>query len=184
MIRARKTAEQLRPVRGELFDMVRDGSSLWSIANRFDSTEVNVRVALNSYRPYVHWLRDNYHNRHERDAVVRMMRKARYSVEDMAIILQCDQAEMQRTVNEVRKRDNRAYFQAIEESNLSKVSIYDVENFRDAVNEGQMLCYGETEDGVLLYCMVERKYKYWCMTDQGSFEWNWLAVKNKEMFGK
>ena len=179
-----KTGVELFEKRREMFTAIENGESINVIAKTYETKKAVIRDLLSHYHAYQMWARNLFADKYSRDSLIRRLKKDGYSTEDLAELLDEDPVWMQTFMMDFKRRDNKRYFQALEESNMSKVNIYDVERFRDAVNVGQQLCFGVTEDGLKLYCIVEVKYPYWTKTDCGNFEWNWLAVMNKEMFGK
>lgn len=170
--------------REEIFQKMVEGSNFNSIATRNHVKSSVIRNMMQTYKPYRDWVRVHFDAQGLSPDFVRKMRRNGYSMTEISDLLNVDYEMVHDIVKDVERRDKTFYYQIVEIENQSLVNVSDVDKFRDMVMIGQQLCYDETDDGILLFCIVEEKYKHFAKTDRGAYEWNWLCVKNKELIGK
>lgn len=157
-----------------------EGISFSKLAAEYRKDKATFNRELLRYRPYVKWLNDRRQDPSLRYIDLRSMLTKGFNIRHIAELFDMSYDD---TVAEIRKleaADGRTYLSDDSDSEYKHfITVYDVERFREKVNVGELLVYDRTDDGVMLFCKVLKKHRYFATTDVGTVQWNWLCVKNE-----
>ena len=159
-------------------DVVDGGDSFGKVAYKYGTTKAKVKDILYDYKPYTDWLKKMRSNEnHLKSQILMYMGKGK-SVEFLSEHYQMEKEAIERYVSEINRRSSSQITYDV--PGQRAVSITDVRRFARFTEVGDLLTCGITKDGLLIKCKVLKKYPHFAMTDLGTFDWNWLCVKNIE----
>lgn len=167
----------------DIFQQALDGASYASIASKQRTTKDNLIEQLSEYRPYKKWLADRRRSPSLRYDDLRVMLTRGFTTRHIAELFQLSYDELKMEIHRLENADKRKYITdpAAEESKRV-ITVYDVEIFKEIVQIGELLKCDKTEDGIVIWCKVLKKHKWFATTDCGCQEWNWLCVQNPERY--
>ena len=157
-----------------------EGVSFSRLAADYKRDKAALVRQLMRYKPYADWLYKRRRDPITRYIDLRAMLIKGFSIRHIAEIFDMTYDEMVKDIRKLEAADNRIYLQDSKDTEYKRfITIYDVERFRSMVQVGELLVYDKTEDGILIYCRILKKHRYFATTDVGAVQWNWLCVKNE-----
>ena len=167
----------------QMFDELISGVSYAKIANYHKTTKQRLMQLMANYKPYKLWLLARVNDRSLLREEVKDYLAEGQTIRFLSELYCMEYSEMRKFVHEIEVEESKQYVSDVEQPFLEKhITVADVERFKVMVNVGELLIYGQSEDGVLLYCKILKKHLWFATTDQGCIDWNWLCINNTKRY--
>lgn len=183
--------------RDRILSLLQAGHTFRECATLLGKKEATVRSMVRRYEPYIRWRtgekqkveseRDSARNRvlmlaeqgESVKAISQMVGIPRNVVNDMI------------DINRIERKRCGLYIHNEDRKDVERhVMVEDVERFSKSIYVGEDLCYAVNAAGLEIYGRVTAKYPHFAVLDcgniddDGCYEWNWLAVMNKDRIPK
>lgn len=177
----RKSTKKSIRERRKIFEEVTNGETFGVVAYRHKMGTNSLSALLNEYEPYIEWVNERRNDPELLEREARGLIEAGKTVKFIEEHFRLSPIEADRLVKKIQKVHGGTAFRVPGERDIF---VDDVERFRDSVSIGDVLVCGVSPEGLLRLCRIRKKYKHFADTDDGTYQWNWLTVRNKEKIPK
>lgn len=179
MTERKDAPSRLLRYRRQIMEELIAGTSYAQAAYKYKTQKRTLHDIMRNYKPYTSWIEVRKKNKFMLEDEVRQYLLSGKALVFCAELYDIPYDDMRQFVHGMEQRDGKQYLGMADSEKVKRhITVYDVAEFKKQVQVGDMLICDQTEDGLLIYCRIQKKHLWYADTDMGTIDWNWLCVKN------
>ena len=169
--------QSLLQQRPDIMERLIDGEPYASIAYSMKIAKDKIVSMMRMYKPMQSWISVRRKNTLLLEDEMLQYLAVGKGVDFLSELYDMPSDEIKTFLERLGRRDGKEYVR--KPGNRRLITVHDVARFKVSIKVGESLVCDETEEGTVRYCTITGKHLWYADTDMGTYEWNWLAVKNE-----